>query len=199
MGARIEAVARALEQHFRHIQSVHMADVPILNPALQVRAVGFHETDKGWLGVLITPWLISLVLVPRAQDAWRDLPTGHNHICCFPSGVYAFTLSEGEDIGRFGTCSLLSPVLEIDGQSTAVELALAALEALDDVRLRDGEASTHAAEVERRWRGGSTGQPPNEDEAQVHKSLPSRADNETLSRRDFLRGRPRGEPVRTRR
>ena len=41
-----------------------MADVPILNPVLSVEAVDFQHWKGHWLGVVITPWCMSMLLVP---------------------------------------------------------------------------------------------------------------------------------------
>ena len=42
-----------------------MAGVPMLNPALRVQAVGFRHWQSHWLGVLVTPWFMNLMLLPR--------------------------------------------------------------------------------------------------------------------------------------
>jgi [NiFe] hydrogenase assembly HybE family chaperone len=118
-----------LEHHFREIQRTRMADVPILNPALSVQGVGFEHNEHGWVGVLITPWLISLFLLPDNDDQ-PDLPAGSIQAHSFPSGRCDFIVAHDEDLGCYQSCSLLSPVLELADQRAAVGLAEAALQAL---------------------------------------------------------------------
>lgn len=150
---QLQALTRGLERHFRHVAQTRMVDLPIVNPALAVEAVGFTRTEAGCLGVLITPWFMSLVLLPCEGDDWLDLPIGSEVHHRFASGSYAFQIAGDEHTGRYQTCSLLSPLLEIGDQASAVAVAVAALEALHDPRHRDSASSTHAAEVARRWHG----------------------------------------------
>ena len=163
-----------------------MAGVPILNPALEVRAVGFHRSAAGCLGVLITPWFISLVLLPCEGDDWQERPIGSAHTYTFPSGSYQFLMAEEKDIGRFQSCSLLSPVLELRDQASALEVAFAALGALVDPRNLDSASSTHAGEIAQRWQA----------QADENPDAPNRSLGERpISRRDLLRGRLLGDPV----
>jgi hypothetical protein len=62
--------ADAVEQAFFRIQREQMADVPILNPALSVEAVDFQRWQGHWLGVVVTPWCMSLLLVPGSEQDW---------------------------------------------------------------------------------------------------------------------------------
>jgi rubredoxin len=51
--------AAQLESLFRQIADTRMQGIPILNPALQVQAIGFRQWDGPhgllWVGVLLTP------------------------------------------------------------------------------------------------------------------------------------------------
>ena len=59
-----------LEAVFRHIAATRMAGVSILNPALEVEAVGFRNWRDDWFGVLITPWFMSLICLPSPASTW---------------------------------------------------------------------------------------------------------------------------------
>ena len=189
----IDALTQGLERHFRHVQQTRMADVPILNPALQVRALGFRRIDNGCFGALITPWFISLIILPEEGDTWADKSVGSRHVQTFASGNYEFLMAAEETIGRYLSCSLLSPVLEIADQATAIEVARAALAAIDDPECRDETANTHATEIERRWHGEDDGEN-DEQDAPPQQSLEEKLTEVPLSRREFLRGRLR-EPT----
>lgn len=119
-----------LEAAFRRIQAETMADVPILNPALQVEAVGFARWREHWLGIVITPWFMNLVLVPGAAESWQSVSPGQRLFRKFPSGDFAFLGSDEPEVGEFQSCSLFSPMAQFADQAGACEVALAALEAL---------------------------------------------------------------------
>ncbi|MEA3413395.1 MAG: [NiFe]-hydrogenase assembly chaperone HybE [Pseudomonadota bacterium] len=162
-----EELSEALEAAFVGIQRERMVDVPILNPALKVEAVGFREWDGCCLGVLVTPWFMNLMLLPGNRDEWADLPPGTKIDHVFPSGNYEFILGEEERIGRYQMCSLFSPVFEFQDQEAAVATAGAVMEGLMDQGNRDG-TPTH-----------ERGKRPTTEEGLARR----------MSRRDLLRGR----------
>jgi len=108
-----------------------MAELPIANPALCVEVVGLRRFDAALLAVLVTPWTISLLLTPRGDDP-RLLRLGpdEKQRWRFPSGEYDFVGGEEPELGRFQTCSLLSPTFAMGSQEEARALAHAALEGL---------------------------------------------------------------------
>jgi [NiFe] hydrogenase assembly HybE family chaperone len=133
-----EAVAARLEAAFERVWRERMHDVPILNPALAVKAVGTRDVEAGWLAALVTPWFINLMLLPRTPEqlqAYRELPLGSTLVHGFPSGGFEFIVGEEGDLGRYQMCSLFSPVLEFESQGAALITAEAALTALFDTRL----------------------------------------------------------------
>lgn len=107
----------ALEAHFRAVEVTRMGDVPILNPALQVEAVGFQPIKAGWLGVLVSPWFMNLVWLRSVEEgvAAPDLL-----VLELPSGEYECQRNQALWVGEFYTCSLFSPVLQFEDQATAV-------------------------------------------------------------------------------
>ena len=44
-----------------------------VNPALAVEAVGFAPWEGHWLGVMVTPWFMNLMLAPRDPARWQPL------------------------------------------------------------------------------------------------------------------------------
>lgn len=119
-----------LEAAFRRIEIETMSGVPILNPALHVEAVGFTRWRGHWLGIVITPWFMNLVLVPGAADAWESVAPGKRLFRNFPSGDFAFLGSHEPEVGEFQSCSLFSPMAQFAGQAGARDVASAALAAL---------------------------------------------------------------------
>lgn len=118
--------ASLIERTFSAIAAGPMRDLPINNPALQVEAVGFKRWEGHWLGALITPWTLSLLIVPTTTP----VPVGTSATWRFPSGPYEFLGGHREPLGHYQACSLFSPPAEFSSQDQARQMALACLEAL---------------------------------------------------------------------
>jgi [NiFe] hydrogenase assembly HybE family chaperone len=120
----------ALERVFEDIHATRMADLPFLNPALRVEALGFRDWSGQRLGALVTPWSINLILLHGSGAPLPAVRAGDEHAWAFPSGVYGFQSHEAEGIGHYHQCSLFSPPAEFTCHDDAVAAARAALEAL---------------------------------------------------------------------
>lgn len=135
--------SESLETLFRDIQQTRMAGIPILNPALSVQAVGFRPWENDWLGVLITPWFMNLILLPaEAQSA--GLALGAKLKISFPSRDYTFMVNELDGIGRCLTHSLYSPMFMFTNQADALlmaEQALTNLGTADTAALAEEDAA----------------------------------------------------------
>ncbi|KPJ82319.1 MAG: hypothetical protein AMJ58_01580 [Gammaproteobacteria bacterium SG8_30] len=135
-----EATER-LETAFCRILDERMAGIPILNPALSVEAVALREWQGHWLGALVTPWFINLMILP-GSGAWRAVADRDSVWHAFPSGRFEFIGGSEPGIGPYHACSLFSPVLEFADQETARETARVAVESLFDPGML-GEATGH--------------------------------------------------------
>jgi [NiFe] hydrogenase assembly HybE family chaperone len=154
--------------------AARMEGLAFVNPALAVDAVGFAPWNGHWLGVLLTPWSMNLVLAPRDRAAWPDVAQGAKLRLRFPAGDYDFVGARDDDVGETLVCSLFSPVLEFEDQATARLVAELAREALFDAEhaeAPDGSPATDAQDAARPL-------------AAIERSLAA-----PLSRRDLLRGR----------
>lgn len=140
-------IAAELEVVFARIHRDRMADVPILNEALRVEAVGFVACGDEVLGVLVTPWFMNLLLVPAepAVDAEQRLGDktvvsipavgseqrpGDKTVVSLPGGDFEFIAAYEDGIGPYRMCSLFSPVFEFADHDTAVATAAAVMERL---------------------------------------------------------------------
>lgn len=119
-----------LESAFRRVFDNRMSGLPFLNPAVLVEAVAFAPWKHYWLGAMLTPWAMNLMLTPREQASWRPLPEGQKRRYTFPAGQFDFISARDEDIGEFLICSLYSPVQHFADHQTARETARLAREAL---------------------------------------------------------------------
>jgi len=125
------AVAR-LEADFREIYSGKMRDVPLCNHSLHVQAVGFQPWGGHYLGVLIAPWFMNLVLLAGPDDNWTALEPGAKELIGFPSGSYEFIHNAREQVGGYKACSLFSPMRDFNSQMQAVDVARAVMVGLFD-------------------------------------------------------------------
>lgn len=98
-----------------------MAGLPILHPGLSVAVIGARAWRGDWLGVLITPWCMNLVLVPAAGSDSADV--GNNVVLALPAGRFELLRSHEPGIGAFAACSLFSPMHEFADQGAAVATA----------------------------------------------------------------------------
>ncbi len=122
-----EGPAALLEDIFQRIAATRMAGVAILNHALSVEAVGFRRWDNEWVGVLITPWFMSLICLPSPASTWHGLGSGSKRERELPSGTYEFLTAHEEELGPYLTSSLFSPMFEFSGMDQAREVAAAVL------------------------------------------------------------------------
>lgn len=159
-----------LEAAYRSIQADRMQGVPMLNPALGVAAVGFADWEGRWLGVMVTPWFMNLMLVPRDPAAWTPLRMGAKRKYALPAGEYEFIGGDDPAIGEYQMCSLFSPMFDFADMETATLTAKLALDALLDAAHAEPGAAPAAG----------PGPRPIEEI--------KRAVEGPMSKRDFLRG-----------
>ncbi len=129
--------ASALEAAFRTTLQERMQDMPMVNPALAVEAVGFRPWRDHWLGILITPWFMNLVLMPRVSAKWPAIAAGASRHYAFPAGVFEFIGAREAALGDYQACSLFSPMFDFANPQGAHDTALAALDALFDPASRE--------------------------------------------------------------
>lgn len=125
-----EDPSNALVALYAGVQRSRMQGLPIVNPALAVEAVAFAPWEGRWLGVMVTPWFINVVLAPFATPAWAALAVGEKRVEELPAGGFEFIGAFDEVVGEFAISSLFSPVLEFEDQASARLVAATAREAL---------------------------------------------------------------------
>jgi len=115
-----------LVARYEAIFDTRMRDLPIVNPRLEVEAVGFERWEDQDLGILITPWFMNLVLLP---DSGRlaDLPQGDRIECRFPSGPCELTVYHDEELGSYLAAVLFRTVADFPDQAIARAIAEEAL------------------------------------------------------------------------
>ncbi len=167
-----------LQDLYREIEATRMEGVPILNPALSVAAVGFEPFQDHYLGVLVTPWFMNLMLVPQDPEKFAaSAPgVGEKVRVNLPAGQVELITGYEEGFGHSLSCSLFSPVFEFEDQEAALDTALAALA---EVQKPDGDPSDDDSDMRDIWQGRLPEPETDEQAPPIPKEV---------SRRDFLRG-----------
>ncbi len=153
-----------LEATFDRIRVERMADVPILNNAITVEAVGFEPLGEGdeFIGVLITPWFMNLMLVPADPDVPAAESPGETSLRSFPAAEFEFIAGFEEGFGHYRMCSLFSPMFDFADHEAATQTAAAVMEGIMRPREESQAAPPTSRPMSRRelfrqLAGGETG------------------------------------------
>lgn len=162
-----------LKNHFDYVYTHKMNDVPIVNKKLNVEVVGFVDWGQAKsksaaeVGVLITPWFMNIVLLPK-DSMKQKVRVGTTVNILFPDGEYSFLTQQDSEFGVYLTCSLFSPMFEFNTQEQARDTAEAVMQQLMQTELFKQTEKNKKIESQR---------------TKDEKTL-----NQSVSRRDFLRG-----------
>lgn len=133
-----------LSRRFERIAQERMRGLPFYNNSLQVEALGFTAIESGYVGALITPWFINVILLFREQPSTATV-VGHKYTHRLPSGDYDFMIGEDEELGRYDFISLASPTSKYKTQQQAQGFALTKLKAM---LIQTGDPASLADAVE---------------------------------------------------
>lgn len=149
--------ASRLEALYLHIWANSMHDLPFVNTALSVEAVGFRRWQAispaaqdapfleaagptsnanavagDWVGAVITPWFINLFVLPGGGNLWSDRRSGERCHITFPIGPLEFIADYNASavVPAYQYCPLFAPPSQIASQTAARAAALAALDAM---------------------------------------------------------------------
>jgi [NiFe] hydrogenase assembly HybE family chaperone len=127
MEKRLDALLRAYRD-----ADLAMRALPIYNPNLRVAAIGFRAYQSAYVGALVTPWFLNIVLLPKEKS--KDArASGATRSVVFPSGGYVFSHAALDGVGAFEFCSLFSPMRDFEGQDAARIAADAVITALFEI------------------------------------------------------------------
>ncbi len=148
----LAAISLRLETAFEHIYRERMSDIPVINEKISIHAIGFQPWEQSYLGVMVTPWFMNLMLLPSALENWDDKKTGTHTSYYFPSGRYQFLTGFEAEIGKYQSCSLFSPMFEFADDTAAIETAEIILqELMNSENIEQGDIQTE--EIEKIWQG----------------------------------------------
>lgn len=130
MQAYPQTPALLLETCFQQIAATRMHGVELLNSRLTVEAIGFRRWQDLWVGVLLTPWFMNLMLLPAEENALPPVEPGGQVELAFPGGAIPFMAAREAQLGDYRWCSLVSPVDAFQDQLSARAVAAECLELL---------------------------------------------------------------------
>jgi [NiFe] hydrogenase assembly HybE family chaperone len=186
----LDQITQTIQQTFEHILQHNMQGIPILNPAIKVQVLGFQHWQGRVLGVVITPWMMNLVLLPGDDEDWSQMELGHKQPHEFPSRSYKFMVNDIEGIGPCQTYSMCSPMREFSSHQQAVQVAQDFLDGLMEETEQTEEERVDEELLGRVMRGEAT---PEIDMEQFDDINAVSVDSEVsveknISRRNLLRG-----------
>lgn len=127
--AAASVVAARLEAAFRVVADGPMRDVPLVNPALTVEAIGFRAWGSRIVGVMATPWFMNLVVTaPPDGPELEPASPGSTVVHAFPSGDFPCVVGAVDGFGRLDSASFFSPMFEFDDPAVVRAVAEAAIE-----------------------------------------------------------------------
>lgn len=115
--------AALLEQTFTEIAQGEMQTLPFFRAQVPVRALGFQCYEGQWVGVMLTPWMLSILVLPGPDQVWDSRPLGERLGLSLPFGNAVFHVSEIGAIGQYLSCSLMSPLDPAMSAEQALQLA----------------------------------------------------------------------------
>ena len=112
-----------LVSHYRTIGAERMQGLPIVNPRLDVEAVGFRVVGGHRFGVLIAPWFMNMVLLPGGDD-WSAHAQGDKVTVTLPAGDYEFVVCRDDTLpGCHLSAVLFRSMTDFPDQDTARAVA----------------------------------------------------------------------------
>ncbi|MEY0831489.1 hydrogenase-2 assembly chaperone [Providencia alcalifaciens] len=106
-----EANPRPLvEAAFQRVVEQSMHDLSFLHPTMPVYASDFVLFEHQWVGVVITPWILSAVILPGPEQYWQRRSVGDKLGLILPYGEMTYTVGELEGLTQYLACSLMSPL-----------------------------------------------------------------------------------------
>jgi len=126
-------IRRQLVNTFNDILHTRMQGVPVIHTGLPVSADQFITWQGYFLGVMVTPWFMNLMLLPATEGSkshFDGLKVGRKETHIFPSGPYEFIIGNEPSLGNFQSCSLFSPMFDFADQTAVEDTARAVLQEL---------------------------------------------------------------------
>ena len=103
---------------FERVAEQSMHDLSFWHPTMGIYASSFSLFENQWVGAVITPWMLSAIILPGPDQYWEYRTVGEKLGLLLPYGEMTYTVGELEGLTQYLACSLMSP---LDRKLTAIQ------------------------------------------------------------------------------
>ncbi len=148
--------APLLVAQYERIAKQEMQALPFYHPDMPIVAecVLFEEQ---WLGCVLTPWMLSVVVLPGPDQLWPVRSNSDRLALQLPCGNMTFMVGELLESGQLLACSLMSPLEPHLGAEQGRSLVSSTLKMLHSLPVQQGAGGVDLGR--RRLFGARRGQP----------------------------------------
>ncbi|MDR0806351.1 MAG: hydrogenase-2 assembly chaperone [Enterobacteriaceae bacterium] len=134
-----------VQQAFQNVSDKAMHGLSFIHPDMPVHASDFKLFEGQWIGCVITPWMLSALILPGPNQVWQQRTISDKLGLALPYGNLTFTVGELENIPQYLACSLMSPLDHSLTAQQGVQLADDCTRMLLSIPVSDPDAPTQAA------------------------------------------------------
>lgn len=135
-----QSPAAWLDSEFSRIAQERMQSLPFYRQGIAVRACGFTLFEQQWIGCLLTPWMMSLLVLPGPEQQWPRREVSTRLALALPCGEVTFVVSESDSGQQYLSCSLMSPLDPSLDAEQALQLAQQSVRMALALPVRDADA-----------------------------------------------------------
>ncbi len=109
---------------------LNMQGLPFCREEIPCFCPKFVLFENQWIGAVLTPWMLSVVVLPGPGQQWEIRELGDKLAIPLPYKTLNFTVSSLENIPQYLSCSLHSPLDSSLSKDYAVQLTKDCLQML---------------------------------------------------------------------
>jgi [NiFe] hydrogenase assembly HybE family chaperone len=129
----------SVQKVYSQVLETDMQHMAFCQLSLPVYATPFVHYQNQWLGVLLTPWMLSILILPGPNECWPPRQLADKLGLEFGAGReskhYTFIVNQHPQLGQYLACSLMSPVKGIGDAESGIALAKDILNQLNQIPL----------------------------------------------------------------
>ncbi|MCY9823261.1 hydrogenase-2 assembly chaperone [Aeromonas media] len=130
--------APLLVAQYERIAREEMQALPFYHPDMPIVAE-CTLFEGQWLGCVLTPWMLSVVVLPGPDQLWPVRSSSDRLALQLPCGNLTFMVGELPESGQLLACSLMSPLDQHLGAEEGRSLVSSTLKMLHSLPVQQGE------------------------------------------------------------
>ena len=134
--------APRLVAQYERIAREQMAELPFYHATMPIAAECVLFEGQ-WLGVVLTPWMLSVVVLPGPEQLWPQRKSAERIALALPCGSMTFMVGELPETGQLLACSLMSPLDSHLGAEQGLALVGSTLKMLLSLPVQQGEGAVN--------------------------------------------------------